>query len=432
MCGRIVARRGTGLALLGMLCFAHAVPEAAAQLTFGPAESVQAGGTDLVVTGYSVPSFVLWDGDGLRDLVVGEGGGTSAQGKVRVYLNVGTASEPAFASYFYAQSLGSDLVVPAGGCLGVFPRVVYWDADGRKDLLVGTYDGKVKIFSNVGTDADPTFDGGTFVQVGSPGFKTDINVGARATPSAVDWNSDGKKDLVVGALDGKLHVFVNAGTDGAPDFRAQQLAQDGGADLVVPTGRSSAEVLDLDGDGAKDVLTGNTEGQLLLYRNTGSNEAPHFSGYASVESDGAPIDLPASARSRPFLCEWTGDGVPDVLIGSGDGLVRLYYGVDGSVGVDSGRPLASAPRLLSVYPNPFRFGATIPFVLNESGQVHLSVYDAAGRRVARLADEVRDPGTHRVTWSARDDDGRPVPAGTYFVRLEAGGTEAAGKVVVVR
>jgi hypothetical protein len=233
-------------------------------------------------------------------------------------------------------------------------------------------------------------------------------------------------------MDGKLHVYLNAGTDGAPDFRAGQLAQDGGADLVVPTGRSSPEVLDLDHDGNKDVLTGNTEGQLLLYRNTGSNQDPRFSGYVSIESDGVPIDLPASARSRPFVCEWTGDGVPDVLIGSGDGLVRLYYGLDGSVGVEAGRPLASAPHLLPAYPNPLLFGATIPFVLAEAGHVRLSVYDAAGRRVAGLADGILDPGTHRVTWSGRSAGGRPVPAGTYFVRMEAGGTEAGGKVVVVR
>jgi hypothetical protein len=108
----VVAWRGIGIAWLGLL---YPGSEAAADLTLGPEERVHAGGTDLVVPGYSVPSFVSWDGDGLPDLVVGEGGGTSAQGKVRVYLNVGTPGEPAFASFAYAQSLGSDLVVPGGG-----------------------------------------------------------------------------------------------------------------------------------------------------------------------------------------------------------------------------------------------------------------------------------------------------------------------------
>ena len=86
-----------------------------AELLFDSQTLVQASGSNIAVTGYSVPSFVFWNGDTLRDLVVGEGGGVAVQGKVRVYLNSGTATEPQFTSYFYAQSLGVDLVVSAGG-----------------------------------------------------------------------------------------------------------------------------------------------------------------------------------------------------------------------------------------------------------------------------------------------------------------------------
>ena len=189
-------------------------------LRLGPEELVQAGGADIGVLGYSVPSLADWDNDGLNDLIVGEGS-SSYTGKVRVYINTGAASEPLFNTYFYAQANGGDLTCPGSGCLGCFPRVVYWDGDEKKDLLVGQADGKVKIFLNTGTDENPTFDAGTFLQVGPAGSKANIGVGTRATPSAVDWNSDGKKDLVVGALDAKIHLFINEGTDAAPDFRVQ-------------------------------------------------------------------------------------------------------------------------------------------------------------------------------------------------------------------
>jgi hypothetical protein len=187
---------------------------------------------------------------------------------------------------------------------------------------------------NNNTDADPAFDGGAFLQVGLPGFKLDIDVGARATPTVVDWNNDNRKDLVVGALDGKISIFLNEGTDTSPDFRSQMFAQDGGADLVVLSSRSSPDILDLDGDGRKDLLTGNTSGQLLFYTNTASDASPSFSGYVFVESAGVVIDLPLSARSRPFICDWTGDGLWDVLIGGGDGLVYLYQTVLGDVNCD--------------------------------------------------------------------------------------------------
>jgi len=295
-------------------------------LRLGPEELVQAGGVDITVPGYSVPSFVDWDNDGDNDLVIGEGSG-SFTGKVRVYLNTGTASNPQFSGSAYVQSGAGALTCAGSGCLGCFPRVVDWNGDGKKDLLIGLADGKVKVFLNIGTDQNPTFDAGTFVQVGPPGSKANIDVGDRATPSAVDWNSDGRKDLVVGALDGKIHLFINEGTDAAPDFRAQTFARANGSDLLVPLSRSSPDVLDLDGDGKKDILTGNTEGQLLFYTNTGTDAEPNFAGYESVESYGVAIDLPDTPRSRPFVCDWTGDGYLDVLIGAGDGKVHLYQSV---------------------------------------------------------------------------------------------------------
>jgi len=88
---------------------------ASADLLLGPEELVQANSININVSGYSVPSFVFWDGDTLMDLVVGEGGGGIAEAKVRVYLNVGTAQNPTFIDYFYAQSEGSDLISPGSG-----------------------------------------------------------------------------------------------------------------------------------------------------------------------------------------------------------------------------------------------------------------------------------------------------------------------------
>jgi len=298
-------------------------------LNLGPEQIVQASGVDIVVPGYTVPSFVDWDNDGRKDLVVGEGGG-GYPGKVRVYLNIGTATAPQFTDFFYVQSNGADLTISPLGCLGAFPRVVYWDADARKDLLVGQGDGRIKLFLNVGTDAAPTFDGGTFLQVGPAGAKVDIDVGDRACPCVLDWNNDGKKDLVGGALDGKIHVFLNENTDTEPDFGGEVVVQSGGTDLIVPSQRSSPVICDLNNDGRKDLLTGNTNGQLLLYVNTGTDDAPIFSGYVAVTSDGVPIDLAGTPRSRPFACDWTSDGLPDVLIGAGDtggGKVHLYQGV---------------------------------------------------------------------------------------------------------
>jgi hypothetical protein len=312
--------------------------------------------------------------------------------------------------------------------------VVYWDDDNRKDLLAGLSDGTVQIYLNVGTDEDPTFDGGTFLQVGEPGSKTDIDVGDRATPIAVDWNSDGRKDLVVGSLSGCIHVFINEGTDAAPDFREELMAQEDGDTLVVSQIRSSPAVMDLDDDGMKDLLTGNTEGELLLYPNVATDEEPAFSGYLAVESDGVPIDLEGEPRSRPFLCDWTGDGRLDVLLGAAGGNVRLYQGT-GSVGIDPRDmrlPLTASTHLGIPYPNPFNPIITIPFTVGEAGRVDLSVFDVRGRRVSRLAAGDYWPGEYQVVWRGRDDHGLDVTSGVYLLRIRTEEVSQTGKITLTR
>jgi hypothetical protein len=321
-----------------LFCFLSPAPlldEPAPPLNFGPEEIIQAEGVDILVPGYSVPSFVDWNNDGLRDLIIGQGSGSYPPGKVRVYLNVGTESEPQFLDYFFVQSNGTDLTVPASGCMGCFPRVVYWDADDRKDLLVGLADGTIKIFLNINDNNEPVFDSGSNVQavLFDSISSASIRTGGRATPDFVDWNGDGIADLVVGALDGKIHFYLNFPYEDStvPTLWATQaagtLVKEDGQDLIVPSQRSSPAIFDMDRDGNIDILTGNTNGQLLFYSNLGTNTEPVFSGYTPVESNGVPIDLAGSVRSRPSVCFWTGDGYLDVLIGAGDGKVHLFQGI---------------------------------------------------------------------------------------------------------
>lgn len=324
--------------LIGSLFVTCAMAEEPA-LNFGPEEIIRADGNDIVVPGYSVPSFADWNNDDLQDLIVGEGGGT-VSGKVRIYLNGGTEAVPQFTRFFYAQADGKDLAVAPQGCHGAFPRVVYWDEDSHKDLMVGLADGTVKVFLNVTDDNEPAFDAGTLVGVGD-GDALILDVGLRATPSLVHWNDDGKLDLIVGGLDGMIHIYENCGCGGAipPHFflatqDGRPFAQAAGRDLTVPSGRSSPEFVDLDGDGKKDLLTGNTDGMILFYKNLGTNMVPEFSTYTPVQSAGVPIDLANGFRTRPFVCRWTGDGKVgpkdgylDLLVGYGDGKIRLYRGL---------------------------------------------------------------------------------------------------------
>ena len=65
---------------------------------------------DVARQGHAAPFFADVDGDGRRDLLVGQ----YSEGKVRLYLNVGRDFDPSFESYHFIQADGTDASVPFG------------------------------------------------------------------------------------------------------------------------------------------------------------------------------------------------------------------------------------------------------------------------------------------------------------------------------
>jgi hypothetical protein len=178
----------------------------AAGIEFGPEEFVQANSVDIQVPGYSVPSSEDWNGDGLKDLIIGEGGGTIT-GKIRVYLNVGVDSLPMFSGYSLPTSAGTPIDLP--GSLRTRPFACRWTGgsnltpkDTRWDLLVGYGDGKVRLYRGTrkagDLDGDGDMDGDDFTIVAKA---LDKPVPPEGSPA--DLNHDGVVDVV------DLRLFVD-------------------------------------------------------------------------------------------------------------------------------------------------------------------------------------------------------------------------------
>jgi hypothetical protein len=84
-------------------------------------------------------------------------------------------------------------------------------------------------------------------------------------------------------------------------------------------------------------------------------------------------------------------------------------------------------------PNPLRSGTEIAYdVPADGGEVTLTVYNVAGRRVRTLVDGPQTPGRKSATWDGRDDRGNVVGSGVYYCRLEATGYEQSIKITVLR
>jgi hypothetical protein len=74
------------------------------------------------------------------------------------------------------------------------------------------------------------------VKILAKGDPIDVTVG-HAAPYVVDWNQDGKKDLVVGQFGGgQCRIYLNTGTNSAPEFQDFTWLIAGGSEAKVPSG----------------------------------------------------------------------------------------------------------------------------------------------------------------------------------------------------
>ena len=135
-------------------------------------------------------------------------------------------------------------------------------------------------------------------------------------------------------------------------------------------------------------------------------------------------------RQRPFLCDWNEDGVRDMLVGYGDGLVRLYTGIPDLTGCVCEAPVAA--RLVPAWPNPFNPVTTTGFELDLAGPASLRIYDASGRLIRTLAGGIYEAGLHEIVWNGTGDDGRRVSSGVYFCRFESSSFSQTQKLVLLR
>lgn len=195
-----------------------------------------------------------------------------------------------------------------------------WNSDGAKDLVTGEYYGHIHVYLNTGTDAAPVFNYGAMGYFIVPVDGSSWSAGAQSKPDVVDWNNDGKLDVLCGGVDGNVHLLINtsAGTD--PSFSTAALIADGARALDVGS-FSHPVAIDWDADGNKDLIVGAGDGKLHFFHNVGTDAIPAFNGSLILEAAGSPLTV--GAFSAPEVSDWNGDGQADLLIGNEDG--KMYF-----------------------------------------------------------------------------------------------------------
>ena len=262
---------------------------------------------------------ILVEWAGIHDLLLGD-----QNGYVTIYRNIGTKESPQYDAGTKLKAGGKVIQVKWPSA----PYLVDWNEDGKMDLLVGDGSGYLHLFLNQGSGE---FAPGVYVKAG----RRELNVGSYASPCVVDWNEDGKKDLVMGNDRRRIYVFLNEGTNEQPIFR-EPFELNGGS---LNAGRvSSPDVVDWNGDGKKDLVIGTWDEEIYVFINKGTNQEPQF------ENEGDKLPLQAGQSASPRVVS-RGYGLNDLVVATRYGEVT-YFTNTGSAKVPnfSGKILKAGSR----------------------------------------------------------------------------------------
>jgi hypothetical protein len=189
--------------------------------------------------------------------------------------------------------------------------------DGKMDLVSGSYPGEVYFFRR-----KPN---GSFAAPETLKFSDGrpVNVGRASSVSVVDWNGDGKLDLVIGLQDGAVCFVPNTGTKEKPAFGLPVPLKAQGKSIVAQGQLAGPCIADWDLDGKLDLLLGSESGSVVWYRNVGTKEKPELAAPITLiepapqPKPGASLDKPtrSGSRTKISVADWNGDGRPDLLVG---------------------------------------------------------------------------------------------------------------------
>ncbi len=279
--------------------------------------------------------YVDVDNDGIKDLIVSPNQTLNAQNfeSVWFYKNIGENNNPNF-QFQKTNFMQEDMIDVGEGAIPVFVDI---NQDGLEDLIISNfkyYDAnnpnkqQFMLLLNVGSENSPEFKliDDDFLNM------SQYSLGNGIAPTFADLNNNGKPDMIVGDVQGRLHYFTNtsSGNDISFSLTASPLTNSSG-DIIDVGDFASPHLVDLNRNGKQDLIVGSRHGNIWHFRNSGNLNTPIFTFVTDSlgKLTTAPPNRPNNGNSTPIIKEV--DGHYHLIVGSLQGELFHYTNLDNNL-----------------------------------------------------------------------------------------------------
>ncbi|MDB5282946.1 MAG: hypothetical protein JWO06_2021 [Bacteroidota bacterium] len=358
--------------------------------------------------------FYDYDGDGLKDIIVGNYGYfrpfIAYLSTIAFYRNTGTATQPQFTEVTTdVDNLSAQNLVAFNPAFGDM------DGDGHNDLIAGDLYGYLYFFKNAATN-------GSSFPVMTTSQYFGINIGLYAAPFIYDVNGDSLNDLIVGRQDGKLSYYWNFGTKTSPLFSPDSVNSNFGNINVTLSGFNYgySQPYLMDSAGQLKLFVGSLRGSVFEY----IVDPAKLRGGSFTLIDSNFLQHSVGTKATISIADINNDGKLEYLAGNSRGGLMLYsdslWDPSTLLGIEN---IAVPKGELLIYPNPARDYFVCALQDNEFENPKTEVFNIVGEKM-RVEINLSE---NKILIAAND-----LPSGFYVVKVSDKQKIYTGKILIER